>query len=133
MKQNRIRVKDMKNVAFVMATCSFCGKSIKSAPEIKDCSPHVCQSCFKKIREGKIHANSRTIYAHAPIEDIEYELIWNLVDELFPLTWKEAREETKRLSKKELSENMFASGAKAMLYKMLDDAEEQEKRSKQKV
>ena len=63
----------------------------------------VCPSCNEVHEEDSLHA-------------LSVMTVDSMVKEVFPKFWNDAKNQVKDLSKKELAEEMFRSGAINMLY-----------------
>ena len=104
--------------------CDFCGKEIECPEHMLNSKKHVCFECFDSKKEelvkeevGKLHVD---IPPDKAVDFISDNLVDLLLDDVFPNLWKEAKKDVKEMSKREVSEAMFASGAGAALCFVMD-------------
>ncbi len=119
----------------VKVNCSFCGKRIECPEDMLEKSKkHMCYECFQNVGELAKGEDLREVHVDIPMDKMDElipeNLTNSLVEEAFPDVWKERKEELKAMSKKDLAEEMFGTGAYIAIQQMLatmKKAEEDEK------
>lgn len=94
--------------------CSFCGKSIPCPDNMLQSEKHMCSDCIDDKRYLELKGGSKVHFA-IPNEEFADRMANAMVDELlqneFPEIWKNAKDDIKEMSKKQISEEMFSHGA----------------------
>ena len=121
----------------VLVSCSFCSKEVPCPESMLKSEKHACFECFLKLQDklnddeiGKIHLaipkdKAEEMYPHL--------LISQVMGESFPSFWRDKKEEFKQVSRKEIAEKSFLTGAIVMsklmeeLSKESEELEEKEK------
>jgi len=119
----------------VKVNCSFCGKEIECPEDMLEKSKkHMCYECFQNTGELAKGEDLGEVHVDIPMDKMDELIPENmtnaLVKEAFPDVWKERKEELKAMSKKDLAEEMFGTGAYIAIQQMLatmKKAEEDEK------
>ncbi len=110
--------------------CSFCGEEMECPKNMLNSEKHMCYKCFqnaenidsKDICASNIHIDLPT---DKFVEGTANKLTEDLVDNVFPESWKNQKKGLKGLSKKELSKQMFAEGAFIAICNMLESMKEE--------
>jgi len=108
----------------VKVNCSFCGKEIDCPKDmLQKSKKHMCYDCFQnagKLAKGK---DLGEVHVDIPMDKMDElipeNLTNSLVEEAFPDVWKERKEELKAMSKRDLAEEMFGTGAYIAIQQML--------------
>jgi len=122
----------------VRVNCSFCGKEIECPEDmLENSKKHMCYECFQNAGELAKGEDLGEVHVDIPMDKMDElipeNLTNSLVEEAFPDVWKERKEELKAMSKKDLAEEMFGTGAYIAIQQMLatmKKAEEDEKNPK---
>ena len=95
----------------------------------------MCYDCFQNAGELAKGEDLGEVHVDIPMDKMDElipeNLTNSLVEEAFPDVWKERKEELKAMSKRDLAEEMFGTGAyiaiQQMLYtmKQMDKAEDE--------
>ena len=120
----------------VKVNCTFCGKEIECPNDmLQKSKKHMCYECFQNAGELSKGEDLGQVHVDIPMsrmdELIPENLTNSLVEGAFPDVWKERKEELKAMSKRDLAEEMFGTGAyiaiQQMLYtmKQMDKAEDE--------
>ena len=116
----------------VKVNCDFCGKQIECPKDmVKDFKWHMCFECFQNPSIDFKGKDASKIHIDIPRdkfnEFIPEFMLDNIMREVFPGVWQERKNELKDLSKKQLSEEMFAAGVSTAFDMMKQLGEEYEK------
>ncbi|HMA83970.1 MAG TPA: hypothetical protein VKP59_07065 [Candidatus Thermoplasmatota archaeon] len=106
--------KDFLNQKMVNVTCDFCGREMECPEELLETSKkHMCSICFKNIDSfkdqdiGEVHVDMN----NDEIDEIVAENIANeLTKQAFSLMWSKEKNRLRKMSKKEMSKEVFAAG-----------------------
>lgn len=129
--------KDTGNLKSVKVNCSFCEKEIECPENMLGSKKHMCYDCFQNAGELAKGQDLGQVHVDIPMDKMDElipeNLTNSLVGEAFPDIWKERKEELKAMSKRNLAEEMFGTGAYIAIQQMLTTmkkAEEDEKNPK---
>ena len=122
----------------VKVNCSFCGKEIECPKDmLQKSKKHMCYDCFQNAGELAKGEDLGEVHVDIPMDKMDElipeNLTNSLVEEAFPDVRKERKEELKTMSKRDLAEEMFGTGAYIAIQQMLatmKKAEEDEKNPK---
>jgi len=109
-----VEYKDFLNQKMVNVTCDFCGREMECPEELLETSKkHMCSICFKNIDSfkdqdiGEVHVDMN----NDEIDEIVAENIANeLTKQAFSLMWSKEKNRLRKMSKKEMSKEVFAAG-----------------------
>ncbi len=111
------------NKKSIKVNCSFCEKEIECPENMLHSKKHMCYDCFQNVGELAKGEDLGQVHVDIPIgkmdELIPENLTNSLVKEAFPDVWSERKPELKAMSKKELAEEMFGTGAYIAIQQML--------------
>jgi hypothetical protein len=111
------------NKKSVKVNCSFCSKEIE-CPEhmLEKSKKHMCYECFQNAGELAKGKDLGDVHVDIPMDKMDElvpeNLTNSLVVEAFPDVWKERKDELKAMSKKDLAEEMFGTGAYIAIQQM---------------
>lgn len=122
----------------VKVNCSFCGGEIECPEDmLQKSKKHMCYKCFQNAGELAKGEDLGGVHVDIPMDKMDElipeNLTNSLVEEAFPDVWKERKVELKAMSKRDLAEEMFGTGAYIAIQQMLatiKKAEEDEKNPK---
>ena len=99
----------------IMISCSFCGKDVPCTKDFEKADKHACFDCFKNLQDklpeeelGKVHVAIPKEEAKRMLPEI---IINQLMAETFPSYWSDKKSELKDLSKRDIAEKAFMTGA----------------------
>jgi uncharacterized protein (DUF2252 family) len=109
-----VEYKDYSNQKMINVTCDFCGKEMECPEELLEKSEkHMCSTCFQNIDSfrdqdlGEVHIDMSR-------DEIDEIVAGNIADDLtkqaFSLMWSKEKNRLRKLSKKEMSKEVFATG-----------------------
>ncbi len=109
----------------IKVNCSFCGNEIECPEDMMDSERHACFKCFQKLKRkdfngvdfSKVHVDIPKDKLDKVMPDI---MMRSLMENVFPMIWKECKVDIKEMSKREIAESMFAAGASAILDTMMN-------------
>ena len=112
----------------VTVKCSFCGKEVPCPVDMVNAEKHSCMECFKSLNKEWKEEDFEKVHVAVPKDKLDEVMpdifIQTLMEKVFPRIWQEKKLEFKEMSKKEVSEVMFAAGAEFamdLLNKMVDE------------
>jgi len=123
---------DISDKKSVKVNCSFCSKEIE-CPEhmLQKSKKHMCYECFQNAGELAKGEDLGEIHVDIPIDKMDELIPENmtnsLVGEAFPDVWKERKDELKAMSKKDLAEEMFGTGAYIAIQQMMHTMKQMDK------
>ena len=107
----------------VKVNCSFCGKEIECPENMLKSKKHMCYNCFQNAGELAKGEDLGQVHVDIPMDKMDElipeNLTNSLVEEAFPDVWKERKEELKAMSKRDLAEEMFGTGAYIAIQQLL--------------
>ncbi len=111
-----------KSQESVPVDCSFCKTSITCPPDKLDAHTHACHECFLDlIAEGK---EIKNIHVDIPRKELarvnSIMMAGSLRDAAFPEVWADYKKNFKKMSTREIAEEMFALGARCMAESMME-------------
>lgn len=115
---------DINGKESVKVNCSFCGKEIECPKDmLQKSKKHMCYECFQNAGELAKGEDLGEVHVDIPMDKMDElipeNLTNSLVKEAFPDVWKERKDELKAMSKRDLAEEMFGTGAYIAIQQML--------------
>ena len=114
--------------------CSFCGKEITCPKDMLNVEKHSCGDCFTNLGDTWSREETGKIHVDIPKdklgETMSNGMTNSLVKDVFPKVWLDRKGDLKKMSKRELAEEMFGSGAYIALSSFIETIEENEKRER---
>jgi len=116
---------DINDKESVKVNCTFCGVEIECPKDmLQKSKKHMCYNCFQNAEELAKGEDLGEVHIDVPMDKMDELIPQNLtnamVDEVFPEIWSERKEKLKAMSKKDLAEEMFGTGAYIALQQILD-------------
>jgi len=110
------------------ANCSFCGREIECPENMMDIEKHACVECFQNLEKNPGGEDISKVHVDIPMDKLDIMMPQILTDrmmeEVFPLLWKDKKSELKKMSRRELAEEMFGAGAYVMAETMIKMSKE---------
>jgi len=131
MKESEMNKKSVK------VNCSFCSKEIECPEDMLEKSKkHMCYECFQNAGELAKGEDLGDVHVDIPMDKMDElvpeNLTNSLVAEAFPDVWKERKDELKSMSKKDLAEEMFGTGAYIAIQQMFHTMKHMDKMQDEK-
>ena len=122
--------KDFSDQKIVNVKCDFCGRDMECPEEmLKTSKKHMCSTCFKNPDNlkgediGKVHIDM-------PMDEVDSIMAGRMAEEFsekaFPMMWSSEKKELRRLSKKEMSKEVFEAGVYVGIQFMFDHMKKME-------
>lgn len=129
-------MKDFRNQKIVKVKCDFCGTEMECPEEmLKTSKKHMCSNCFQNL-DSIGNEDLGNVHVDMPIEEVDRIMAGNIADEItnlnFSKIWSREKKELLKMSKKEMSKEVFNAGVYMGVQSMMDlmkkyDEEREEK------
>ncbi len=122
--------KGFSNQKIVNVKCDFCGRDMECPEEMfKTSKKHMCSTCFKNSDTLK-GEDAGNVHIDMPMDEADEimakRMTIDLMDQAFSMVWSRGKKELRKMSKKEMSREMFGNGIYVGIQFMFDNMKKME-------